>query len=338
MAYPAYQLNPGDMFQVDAIKVLTATAAQKKGEPNTKAKKMVANNKHKYENFEARYEALAERISKRGGAEKYAEPMPVELGEAAASEAAEEPAARAEPAGEDAAGETAVAEEPPKEKTPRVQPKKLTAEEKETEMKKIKLETALIDAKFVVRHPKLSEVEKQFRIASFKNRASHCLGGWSSTLPPTKLIGELVKDMRKLEMLRGEGEGTDMGTVGKALEIDGLSWKANRHFSQVISPRNLALEEMKTMGEVMTKDLENTVSGKLPYATPWQPRAWMKPWVFIPRYLEVNHKICAAVYLRHPVARKGQAEVPTPFHYFSNQLAHAWYVTKGVSKYKHKPN
>jgi ribosomal protein S4 len=65
-----------------------------------------------------------------------------------------------------------------------------------------------------------------------------------------------------------------------------------------------------------------------PYATPWRPRDYMSAFAFIPRYLEVNQKICAAVYLRHPVARPGLAEVPTPFSYETGQLAFNWYLKR----------
>lgn len=65
-----------------------------------------------------------------------------------------------------------------------------------------------------------------------------------------------------------------------------------------------------------------------PYQTPWRPRDYMSAFAFIPRYLEVNQNICAAVYLRHPVARPGLAEVPTPFSYETGQLAFNWYLRR----------
>ena len=70
----------------------------------------------------------------------------------------------------------------------------------------------------------------------------------------------------------------------------------------------------------------NKRDAKAPYATPWRPRDYMSAFAFIPRYLEVNQNICAAVYLRHPVARPGLAEVPTPFHQETGQLAFNWYL------------
>ncbi|KAH9870933.1 hypothetical protein J1614_006505 [Plenodomus biglobosus] len=70
----------------------------------------------------------------------------------------------------------------------------------------------------------------------------------------------------------------------------------------------------------------NSRNPKAPYRTPWRPRDYMSAFAFIPRYLEVNQNICAAVYLRHPVARPGLAEVPTPFHIETGQLAFNWYL------------
>lgn len=72
----------------------------------------------------------------------------------------------------------------------------------------------------------------------------------------------------------------------------------------------------------------NARDSSAPYATPWRPRDYMNAFAFIPRYLEVNQNICAAVYLRHPVARPGLAEVPTPFPVETGQLAFNWYLRR----------
>ncbi|KAF3309338.1 mitochondrial 37S ribosomal protein nam9 [Orbilia oligospora] len=60
----------------------------------------------------------------------------------------------------------------------------------------------------------------------------------------------------------------------------------------------------------------------------WRPKRFMNLFAFIPRYLEVNHHICHAVYLRHPVARSGGAEVPNPFNDGVMQLAFNWYLRR----------
>ncbi|OAL31316.1 hypothetical protein AYO20_08226 [Fonsecaea nubica] len=73
---------------------------------------------------------------------------------------------------------------------------------------------------------------------------------------------------------------------------------------------------------------ENPVDDSKPYATPWMPREYMSAFAFIPRFLEVNHNICAAVYLRHPVARPGLAEVPSPYQADIHSTAFAWYLRR----------
>jgi hypothetical protein len=64
------------------------------------------------------------------------------------------------------------------------------------------------------------------------------------------------------------------------------------------------------------------------YLTPWLPRNWMAAFAFIPRYLEVNQNVCSAVYLRHPVARPGIAEVPSPYGPEMGLLAYQWYLRR----------
>jgi hypothetical protein len=73
---------------------------------------------------------------------------------------------------------------------------------------------------------------------------------------------------------------------------------------------------------------DNPIDHSKPYATPWRPRDYMSAFAFIPRYLEVNQNICAAVYLRHPVARPGSAEVPTPFGETISTPAYGWYLKR----------
>lgn len=82
------------------------------------------------------------------------------------------------------------------------------------------------------------------------------------------------------------------------------------------------------MRRAILRARQNPVDDSKPYATPWAPRPYMSAFAFIPRYLEVNHKICSAVYLRHPVARPGLSEVPTPFAYDTMQLAYTWYLRR----------
>lgn len=87
-------------------------------------------------------------------------------------------------------------------------------------------------------------------------------------------------------------------------------------------------EEYNELLTALRSMQENPIDDSKPYATPWTPRDYMSVFAFVPRFLEVNHKICAAVYLRHPVARPGLAEVPTPFSEYINSSAFTWYLRR----------
>lgn len=91
---------------------------------------------------------------------------------------------------------------------------------------------------------------------------------------------------------------------------------------------SLTDEERAWFERLEAEENENPHDPTKRYHTPWQPRPYMSAFAFVPRYLEVNPTICAAVYLRHPVARQGEAEVPTPFPFNVNQLAFNWYLRR----------
>ncbi|PFH55614.1 hypothetical protein XA68_17946 [Ophiocordyceps unilateralis] len=117
--------------------------------------------------------------------------------------------------------------------------------------------------------------------------------------------------------------------IDHALRGDMLEWLNKEPGRFQMGPFDFTPGQMRWLIKLLGEVSENLVDDKKPYATPWRPRPYMSAFAFIPRYLEVNPYVCAAVYLRHPVARKGLAEVPTPFSYLTSQLAHNWYLGRG---------
>ncbi|EEH03751.1 NAM9+ protein [Histoplasma capsulatum G186AR] len=87
-------------------------------------------------------------------------------------------------------------------------------------------------------------------------------------------------------------------------------------------------EDLTVLRQALYQLHENPIDSLKPYATPWRPRDYMSAFAFIPRYLEVNQNICAAVYLRHPVARPGRSEVPSPYPDSVNGAAFVWYLRR----------
>ncbi|KAJ5126123.1 hypothetical protein N7526_008300 [Penicillium atrosanguineum] len=95
-----------------------------------------------------------------------------------------------------------------------------------------------------------------------------------------------------------------------------------------VDTSELSDEEFDVLKRALTQMRDNPIDNSKTYATPWRPRDFMSAFAFIPRYLEVNQNICAAVYLRHPVARPGSAEVPTPFGEAVSTPAYGWYLKR----------
>lgn len=138
------------------------------------------------------------------------------------------------------------------------------------------------------------------------------------------------------EQLRIRQENKERQSVSQA---DG-SQKAGEANAEAGSMPSKVLEEEDTTVTILSSSEvselytaiksmnENPVDDSKPYATPWMPRDYMSAFAFIPRFLEVNHNICAAVYLRHPVAKPGSAEVPSPFSEDTSTIAFSWYLRR----------
>jgi hypothetical protein len=134
----------------------------------------------------------------------------------------------------------------------------------------------------------------------------------SSLLPESESIGENLSAL--FSSLNLESSGTPKAET----EAEAKSG----------SEESLSPLEQERLDALLAAEAENPYDPSKPYLTPWRPRNYMSAFAFIPRYLEVNPNICAAVYVRHPVARPGKAEVPTPFTPEVSQLAYTWYLRR----------
>ena len=95
-----------------------------------------------------------------------------------------------------------------------------------------------------------------------------------------------------------------------------------------VDTAELSDTEIEVLRRALQQLRDNPIDSQKPYATPWRPRDYMSAFAFIPRYLEVNQNICAAVYLRHPVARPGGSEVASPFGESVGTAAYTWYLRR----------
>ncbi|KAK9455242.1 hypothetical protein V1511DRAFT_339234 [Dipodascopsis uninucleata] len=62
------------------------------------------------------------------------------------------------------------------------------------------------------------------------------------------------------------------------------------------------------------------------YFTPWTPRTFLAPFAIVPSHLEISFRTCHAVYLRDPIARRGQSEVISPLPLNMHEQAFLFYV------------
>ncbi|KAG5943642.1 hypothetical protein E4U59_000193 [Claviceps monticola] len=325
MVHPSYQLNPGDMFQVDIDKVMYSTGQQKSPDAN----------KRLSENLEAR-KKRAEALYKAA------------LGKSTAS----------------TDGETATSPE----KTAEPEPEKLSVEEAwKLNNRTLKFLFKDV-RKILKNNPRELTVKDKKQLRLFRTDAKRFLShSEDSALDVQELIKELMVQMQNHEVMRETFEkvsihdvSPDSATADEASSpsssspspsneatadtsiakpehnlqrqidkgLEGLTEKQKEKAVRIIGNTRLSRDEMRKLATLLKIDEENPVDNSKPYATPWKPRPFMSAFAFIPRYLEVNPNICAAIYLRHPVARKGMAEVPTPFGYLTSQLAHNWYLRR----------
>lgn len=290
MKYPGYLLNPGDMFQVDPERVMFATGASKEGATKAAA---------------------------------------VTEGEGESEEAAEEVKPEPEP-------EVEEEDEVDIDRTPREVLKELQAQAKSiltSERSKIGAKkkqdlrgftkavkrmlsrssssTVLTDSL----EAQFEELKNQLRIQRQNKREG------KTALPSEKvqktIEGQDNEDDKVLAEAQLDAEDTESEAkdpVTPDEEDEGINYLSDADLQQL----QLAFES----------SIDNPIDNSKPYATPWRPRDYMSAFTFIPRYLEVNQNICAAVYLRHPVARPGLAEVPTPYGVETSGPAYVWYLRR----------
>lgn len=65
---------------------------------------------------------------------------------------------------------------------------------------------------------------------------------------------------------------------------------------------------------------EEAKDGLTPFALP----RYASPWLFIPAYIEPSFLTCSAIYVRHPTARPGYSEIPTPYDADGALMRYAW--------------
>ncbi|OLN95774.1 37S ribosomal protein NAM9, mitochondrial [Colletotrichum chlorophyti] len=323
MRYGSYKLNPGDMFQVDVDSVLYATGRAKTPEHAKflRGEDWASKQAAKAESKQGSVTTLDPEASEQASGDTAVEAEAV----SAAEEAAEDPEIQTLAEGENA------------------EESQLTEEERTAQHHK-QLKALVQSAKSLISDGEGLNPRKKRQLRSFMTEAKRALSrtGRTADVDTAKLdhngvvdnLAALLKDFKlegssveavaspESEQQQQQPSAKEKATTEATTEL--ISSAEVR--KQILG---LSEKEQEALLQLLRKDAENPIDESKPYWTPWQPRRYMAPFAFIPRYLEVNQNICAAVYLRHPVARRGMAEVPTPFTYETNQLAFNWYLRRG---------
>ncbi|KAE8385225.1 hypothetical protein BDV23DRAFT_165349 [Aspergillus alliaceus] len=300
MRYPGYLLNPGDLFQVDPERVMYATGAPK----------------DKHERREGR-------IARKKMAES--QEAEVESKEEGAAEESGEKGPESEEQGKD----------------------------RENEDPRETLKVLLAQAKNIMAGSKdVLPAKRKQELRGFQKAVKRVLSrSDSSTVLTDNLESQFSELVTLLKAKRAEKQGTkrskrdqssdetkdvsestsSSATASESQPGEALTEafrQAAENPEQEVDTSELTDAELDVLKRALIQMRDNPIDSTKPYATPWRPRDYMSAFAFVPRYLEVNHNICAAVYLRHPVARPGYSEVPTPFSEQVGTAAFAWYLRR----------
>ena len=295
MIYPGYQLNPGDMFSVDPEKVLYATGARK-------YKKNVPMSSQ---------DMKALREEQRAAKETQEEED---------IEGEEESEAGAVTLESDAERE-AMSTQPENHDDPKKALKSLvTRAQRIMDDSKRKLSGK--------RQQELREFSRSVRKTMSKLRGIE-EGQREDTIEGLETgLAEILTKIPQDNLPRDAA----LDTAEAAAKQDEATAESESSNTQMQDPERedayRARKDAELLHAALERARENPIDVSKPYATPWKPREYMSAFAFIPRYLEVNQNVCSAVYLRHPVARPGLAEVPTPFHGETMGLAFNWYLRR----------
>ncbi|KAI1208054.1 alpha-L RNA-binding motif-containing protein [Annulohypoxylon truncatum] len=293
MPYPAYRLNPGDMFQVDPERVLHATGAPK-DDPN-KTRNRKGNKKKKSSAADEEEEGTEEAEEEEGAGEEE-------------ENASEEP--EQDPDTTDKPDAPKVDMRPTREQITELasRAKRILAEEEVGATQKQRLRRFVKKLRSLISQTGRANASP----AEIAEELSVQMGGLTVGASDSSSLSKTAADF----LSQSSSSSSSSAAAAAATEVGG----------------GLDKFEMKKLeqriAEQMREEEENPHDPSKPYKTPWRPRNYMSPFAFIPKYLEVNHNVCAAVYLRHPVAKIGRAEVPTPFPEYINQLAFNWYLRR----------
>ncbi|KAL3477930.1 hypothetical protein BJX99DRAFT_225114 [Aspergillus californicus] len=307
MRYPGYLLNPGDMFQVEPERVMFATGAPKdrlERRLTRRDRNIAAREKAK----EAEKEAEAEKATAKGEAE------------AEANEAEED----------NFDTRTALTTLLAQSKNMMKDNKEILPGKRKQDIRGFQRLVRRVLSKSPDSKILTATLEKQFDELISRLQATVAKAGAASqTTQPEKTESAPASTTEPAPAAKAEDIRPAAETTSDSTPSDALSEAFRQATSGgEVDTSELSFEDVDALKRALVQMRDNPVDNSKPYSTPWRPRDYMCAFATIPRYLEVNQNICAAVYLRHPVARPGKSEIPSPFGDSVHTGAFSWYLRR----------
>ncbi|MCJ1309225.1 mitochondrial 37S ribosomal protein nam9 [Agyrium rufum] len=292
MIYPGYQLNPGDMFQVEPDRVMFATGAPKGIASETATER----------DTEAEVPE-----SESGGPED---------AEAAAADAETSPTT------------------PSNSSQTLTQTTSFTDLQSPSDDTRKSMMNLLAEAKKLLKTNSALPAKRKQDLRTFQRDLQKTLSSTSKSQPiDSETVEDIETRISELTARLNLSSSTPPATTESSSSSSETPSAPQEEETAPLAPAPITIatltsDERRALAKLLAEAQENPIDPTKPYVTPWRPRDWMSAFAFIPRYLEVHQPVCSAVYLRHPVARPGLAEVPTPFGAEMNVLTFNWYLRR----------
>jgi len=170
-----------------------------------------------------------------------------------------------------------------------------------------------------------SEVERRIDVVIFRACLAH------SVYEARRLVvhGQVLLNGKKHQNANTRLAPGDMVSVNPKF----ISFLQSKTPSAELSSEELAAEELKDKPSDSVEEssmlegssqVQGASSVKDKGLTPFNLPAYASPFIFVPAYLEVSFHTCSVVYVRHPTARPGYSEIPTPYDADGEVVRLAW--------------
>ncbi|KAF8342663.1 alpha-L RNA-binding motif-containing protein [Cantharellus anzutake] len=94
--------------------------------------------------------------------------------------------------------------------------------------------------------------------------------------------------------------------------------------SEKSDEKSLVSDGLENSQDSPKKNSEKPFASSQSLADSFKFPDYSAPFLFLPAYIESNPLTCSAVYLRHPTARPGYSEIPTPYDADGDVMRFAW--------------